>query len=67
MVREDGQNRIKGTTAQTGAAAAIVTVGSWLAHQAGWHGDLPIDVAGAMVVLLSAGAAWFSNRSRLKA
>lgn len=66
QVREDGQNRVAKTAGQVGVAAAIVTVGEWLAHQVGWGGELPIVVATSMTTILTAAAAWWTNRGRLR-
>lgn len=67
MVREDGANRIAKTAGQSGAATAAVIVGQYAAQRAGWNGELPTEVFGAVATLLTVGAAWVTNRSRLKA
>lgn len=65
-IREDGQNRVAKTAGQAGAAGAAVIVGNWAAHQAGWNGELPIEVAAAMQLLLTTVAGWLSNLRRLR-
>jgi hypothetical protein len=66
VVKQDGQGRVAKTAGQTGSAMAVVTVSEWLAHQAGWHGHLPPNVALAMAVMLTTLAAVATNWSRLK-
>lgn len=65
VVQADGKGRIANTGAQAGAAGALVIVGNWAAHQIGWNGDLPIEVAAAMQLLLTSAAAWWVNRKKL--
>lgn len=66
QVKADGQSRVAKTAGQVGVSSAVVAVGLWLAHQAGWHGDMPPEVVGAVTTLLTAGAAFFTNRSKLR-
>lgn len=67
QIREDGRNRVAKTGGQVGGSAALVVVGQWVAQQLGWHGELPVDVAGALVTLLSIVASWFTNLPKLRA
>lgn len=67
QVREDGQNRVARTTGQVSIAGALVLVGQWVAQQAGWDGEIPLDVATALTVVLSAAGSWLTNKSRLRA
>lgn len=70
QVREDGQNRVKGTGGQNAVALAVVTVGTYVSWKAGWlrsMEDLPVIVHDAFVLLLTVGAAAVSNLGRLRA
>lgn len=67
LIREDAKSRVAKTGGQVGGATALVTVGEWVAGQAGWHGELPVVVAGAMVTLLTIAASYLTNLSRLRA
>lgn len=66
VIREDGQARIAKTAGQAGGATALVIVGQWFAQELGWNGELPTEVFGAIVTLLTIIAAWLTNRSRLR-
>jgi hypothetical protein len=66
VMRQDGQNRIARTGVQSGVAGALIVVGLWVAHQAGWRGDMPPEVVAASGFLLTTLGAWFTNRSRLR-
>lgn len=66
VVKEDGKNRVAKTTGQAGVAGAAIVVGLWFAHQAGWHGDMPPDVVISMQILLTSGAAFLTNLSKLR-
>lgn len=66
MVRQDGVSRIARSAGQSGGAGAVIVVGLWVAHQAGWRGDMPAEVVASLTVLLSTVAAWVSNRGRLR-
>lgn len=66
LVKEDGQSRVAKTAGQVGVASSIVTVAEWFAHQAGWHGELPIVVATALVTLLTAAGSYLTNLRRLR-
>lgn len=66
QIKEDGQNRVAKTAGQAGAAGALVIVGNWAAHQAGWNGELPIEVGAAMQLLLTTIAGWLTNLRRLR-
>jgi len=65
MVRQDGQNRVARTGVQSGAAGAIVIVGLWIAHQAGWNGDMPAEVVASTTFLLTTAGSWLTNRARI--
>lgn len=66
QIKADGQNRVAKTAGQAGGATAVVIVGQWLAQQLGWHGELPTEVFGALVTLLTIVAAWVTNLGRLR-
>lgn len=66
VVKADAQSRVYSTGAQVGGAAALVTVGEWLAQEVGWDGSLPTAVSAALVVLLGIVASWLKNRAKLK-
>lgn len=67
LVREDAKSRVAKTGGQVGGATAVVTVGTWVAHQFGWQGEMPIEVSGALVTLLTIVASYLTNLSRLRA
>lgn len=67
QIAEDGKNRVAKTAGQAGVSGAFVVVCLWVAHQLGWHGDMPADVVAASTILLTAGAAMVTNLSRLRA
>lgn len=65
QIKEDASNRQRGTGQQAGVAGFIVVVGLWVAHQVGWKGDMPAEVATATTGLLTwAGSVW-ANRRRV--
>lgn len=66
QVTEDGRNRVARTTAQVGVPAASITIGEWVAHLVGWRGSIPGTVRDAMIVILTACAAAWTNRHRLR-
>lgn len=66
VIKADGQARVAKTAGQAGGATALVIVGEWVAHQVGWTGELPTEVFGAFVTILTIAAAWFSNLGRLR-
>lgn len=65
QIKQDGQNRVARTGVQSGVAGAAIVVGLWIAHQAGWRGDMPAEVVAASTFLLTTAGSWASNRSRL--
>ncbi len=65
LIRQDGQNRVASTAGQAGTAGFVVVVGLWVAHQAGWNGDMPAEVVVAVTGLLTSLASVFKNRARL--
>lgn len=66
VAKADGQGRVASTGVQAGGAAALVTVGEWLAQQFGWDGSLPTAVAASTILLLTIAASWFKNRAKLR-
>lgn len=67
MVREDGANRIAKTGGQVGVALAVVRIGEWISTQAGWDGELPVDVRDGFVLILGIIGSYLTNRTRLRA
>jgi predicted MFS family arabinose efflux permease len=67
QVREDAQNKVVRTTGQSGAAVAAIGVGTWVAHQFGWHGELDAATALNMSIVLTAAAAAVTNLRKLRA
>lgn len=65
-IKADGENRVARTAGQSGVATAVVTVGEWVAQQIGWDGSLPTTVAGAFIIILTAAAAMWTNRAKLR-
>lgn len=66
QVKQDGQSRVAKTAGQAGVSGAVVALLLWVAHQAGWHGDMPPETVAAATTVLAAAAAWFTNRSKLR-
>lgn len=65
QIKEDGGNRVARTSAQV-FASQIVTVGDWIAHQAGWHGQLPTPVAVSIAGILVVAASVIMNLGRIR-
>jgi len=66
QVKADGQSRVAKTAGQAGVSGAVVALLLWVARQAGWHGDMPPETVAAATTVLTAGAAWFTNRGKLR-
>lgn len=66
VIKADAQNRVARTAGQAGGSLGVVIVGEYFAHQFGWHGTMPNDVALSLAGLLTTVASWWTNRSRLK-
>jgi hypothetical protein len=66
VIKADGQNRVAKTAGQSGTAGALILVGLWVAHQAGWQGDMPADVIVAWTILLTSAASAVTNLGRLR-
>lgn len=66
VVKADGTNRVAKTGSQAGAAGSLVIVGLWLAHQIGWHGEMPEAVVVALTGLLTTAGSVLMNLSKLK-
>lgn len=66
VVKADGQNRVAKTGGQVGGASSLLVVALWVAHQAGWHGDMPPEVVAAVIALLTGLAAVLTNLSKLR-
>jgi hypothetical protein len=66
----DRQGRVGRTTVQVGIPVAIVGIGSWLARlfdldlDPGAGVDMPADVVGYWVGIVTVGLAWWMNRKR---
>lgn len=66
QIRQDGQNRIARTGVQSGVAGALIVVGLWVAHQVGWHGEMPAEVVASSGFLLTTLGSWWTNRAKLR-
>lgn len=66
VIKQDGQNRVAKTAGQVGGASSVVVVGLWVAHQIGWHGDMPPEVVAATIALLTGAAGYLTNLSKLR-
>lgn len=67
QIRDDGVARVAKTGAQVSLSVAIIGFAQWVAHQAGWHGEMPLDVQGYATVILTTIAGALSNLRRLRA
>ena len=67
VIKADGQARVAKTAGQTGGATAVTIVGQYIAMKAGALDEqLPTEVFGAIVTILTIAAAWFTNLGRLR-
>lgn len=66
QVKEDGQNRLARTVGQVTVPGAVVTVLDYVLQRLTDQPPLPPSVVSALVVILTAVAAWFTLRGRLR-
>lgn len=68
LIRADGAERVQSTGVQVGGATALVGSAKWLVQElTGWDGDMPPEVFGYFVALLTLLASWVKNRPKLGA
>ena len=66
--RADGAERVQATGVQVGGATAVVGATKWVLQQlTGWDGDMPPEVFGYFVAILTVIGSWWKNRPKLKA
>lgn len=66
LERADGIERVQSTGVQVGGATAVVGAVKWLAQEfTGWDGDMPPEVFGYFVALLTIVASGLKNRRKI--